>query len=137
VSCRGIRPSYPWRETTHGGGLFGISSPSAVVVPTMPQLPVSPCGSFLSGRDGSVDKATACGLYGLGFDSRRGQDFPFLHNVQPSPGSHPVSYPLVVESSFKGGKRPKPEDDHLPTSSGEVKSGGTNLQSPTSSSHNA
>jgi hypothetical protein len=29
-----------------------------------------------------------------GFDSRQGQDFSLLHNVQTGSGAHPASYPM-------------------------------------------
>jgi hypothetical protein len=37
-----------------------------------------------------------------GFNSRQGQDFSLLHNVQTGSGAHPASYPMGAGGSFRG-----------------------------------
>jgi hypothetical protein len=38
------------------------------------------------------------------FDSRQGQDFSLVHNIQTGSGAHPASYPLVKGVLYPGGK---------------------------------
>jgi hypothetical protein len=40
----------------------------------------------------------------LGFDSRQGEDFSFLHRAQAGSGAHPASYTMGTAGSFPGGK---------------------------------
>jgi hypothetical protein len=69
-----------------------------------------------------------------GFDSRQGQDFSRLHNVQTGSGAHPATYPMGTGAIFPGVKRQGREADHSPTSSAEVKNGGAIPPIPDTSS---
>jgi hypothetical protein len=51
--------------------------------------------------------------------------FSLFYSVQTSSGAHPASNPIDSGGSFPGIKRPGREADHSPSSSAEVKNGGT------------
>jgi hypothetical protein len=59
-----------------------------------------------------------------GFDSRQGQDFSLLHNVQTDSGAHPAFSPMGTGGDFPGAKWPGREADHSPPSNAEIKNDG-------------
>jgi hypothetical protein len=75
----------------------------------------------MSKCDSSTDIATG---YGSGFDSRQGQDFSLVHNVQT--GSGPTQPPgrWVPRALSQGVKRQGREADHSPPTSAEIENGG-------------
>jgi hypothetical protein len=52
-------------------------------------------------------------------------DFSLLHSIQTRSGDHPTSYPVGTGAGFPRLKWLGCEADHLPSSSAEVKNGGT------------
>jgi hypothetical protein len=58
--------------------------------------------------------------YGLGFESRWGQEFSLLHIVQTGSGAHSASYPTCTKCFPPGLKRQGREADHSPPTSAEL-----------------
>jgi hypothetical protein len=56
-----------------------------------------------------------------GFESRQGQEFIFLQQVQIGCGAHPASHAMHIKPSFLGVKRPGRETDYLHPASADVK----------------